>query len=287
MKTISPALLSLLNSATEFLMTDLLTVTLAGGGVLRLTSADINITSGGNIFYTGGNGYPLFTRGMTRTVIGVEVDTLDLEFFADASTLISGQPFLQAVRAGAFDSARIRLDRAFMQTWGDTSAGTVNLFTGRAADVQAGRMNAKFRVNSDLELLNIKMPRNLYQPPCVHTVYDSGCAANKAAFGVSGVVAAGSGVSLVNSGVSNGPGYFDLGQITFTSGVLNGATRTVKSFSSGAFTPINPLPSAPAIGDTFIAYPGCDNQQSTCSGKFNNLGNFKGFPYIPVPETVR
>jgi hypothetical protein len=41
----------------------------------------------------------------------------------------------------------------------------------------------------------------------------------------------------------------------------------------------------PAPGDTFIAYPGCDKTQSTCSGKFSNLVNFGGSPYIPVPET--
>ena len=38
-----------------------------------------------------------------------------------------------------------------------------------------------------------------------------------------------------------------------------------------------------AIGDAFIVYPGCDKQQSTCA-MFGNLANYRGQPYIPVPE---
>ena len=30
-------------------------------------------------------------------------------------------------------------------------------------------------INSDLELLNVQMPRNIYQDQCLHTVYDAGC----------------------------------------------------------------------------------------------------------------
>jgi len=47
------------------------------------------------------------------------------------------------------------------------------------------------------------------------------------------------------------------------------------------------LPFAPAAGDVFTAYPGCDKTQATCaSPKFSNLVNFEGFPYVPAPETA-
>jgi hypothetical protein len=42
----------------------------------------------------------------------------------------------------------------------------------------------------------------------------------------------------------------------------------------------------PNTGDTFTAYPGCDKTQNTCTSKFNNLVNFGGFPYVPVPEAA-
>jgi uncharacterized phage protein (TIGR02218 family) len=53
------------------------------------------------------------------------------------------------------------------------------------------------------------------------------------------------------------------------------------------FTLLNPLPLVPSAGDAFTAYPGCDKTQATCTTKFANLGAFRGFPFIPQPETAR
>jgi len=44
------------------------------------------------------------------------------------------------------------------------------------------------------------------------------------------------------------------------------------------------LPFAPAEGDTFNVAFGCDHTQATCQSKFNNLINFRGFPYVPPPQ---
>jgi hypothetical protein len=90
-------------------------------------------------------------------------------------------------------------------------------------------------------------------------------------------------------------GWFDLGTVTFTSGVNNGLIRTVKSYTrivprSGPMTGVLnftlPLPNVPGIGDTFTAYAGCDKQQATCAGKFHNISHFSGEPYVPVAETA-
>jgi len=45
-----------------------------------------------------------------------------------------------------------------------------------------------------------------------------------------------------------------------------------------------PLLNIPIAGDTYTLYAGCDKLQATCSGKFNNLVHFRGFPYIPASE---
>jgi uncharacterized phage protein (TIGR02218 family) len=42
-----------------------------------------------------------------------------------------------------------------------------------------------------------------------------------------------------------------------------------------------PLLNAPATGDAFTVYFGCDHTQFTCTNKFNDLANFRGFPYVP------
>ncbi|NCB04172.1 MAG: hypothetical protein EOM69_01445, partial [Clostridia bacterium] len=36
-----------------------------------------------------------------------------------------------------------------------------------------------------------------------------------------------------------------------------------------------------AVGDDFTVTAGCDKRAETCSGKFSNIANFRGFPHIP------
>ena len=45
-----------------------------------------------------------------------------------------------------------------------------------------------------------------------------------------------------------------------------------------------PLPFAPSAGDAFTVYAGCDHTQATCQGRFNNVAENRGFPYVPPPQ---
>ena len=122
------------------------------------------------------------------------------------------------------------------------------LFKGRLGVVdEIGRTSAKLTVNSDLVLLDIDMPRNVYQPTCLHTLYDSGCTLVKNAFGTNGTVGSGSTASVINwSGAS---ANFQQGSITFTSGVNAGVTATVGSVVAGtSLTLLYPLESAAGGG---------------------------------------
>lgn len=65
-----------------------------------------------------------------------------------------------------------------------------------------------------------------------------------------------------------------------------GVSRTVLSYASGNFTLTLPLAETPQVGDPVLAFPGCNKTVSTCQNKFGNLVNFRGFPYVPKPETV-
>ena len=76
-----------------------------------------------------------------------------------------------------------------------------------------------------------------------------------------------------------------------TSGALQGTwigihPRWAARFSDPILTLTPPLLAPPAPGDAFTAWPGCNRALSTCRNKFNNAGNFRGFPWIPVPETA-
>lgn len=284
MKTATAQLITLLNGSTQFLMADLYTFTLQGGQVLRFTSADIDIVAGGYTFSAAG---PRFKRGRTRLALGIEVDTLDVTVYAGTGDTVNGLPFIAYAMRGGLDGATLMLERAFMASWGDTSAGTLLLFAGRVSDVAGSRTECRLKVKSDIELLNISMPRNLYQPSCILTVYDNNCAANRAAMTASGAVTSVAGISRFGTGLTQAAGWFDQGVITFTSGANAGIQRTVKAFAADRSVSIAlPFPAPVSVGDTFSIVPGCDKTQATCQAKFNNLPRFRGAPYIPVPETA-
>ncbi len=290
MKPASSALQALLASR-QFYAADLYTFTLVGGGVLRYTSGDRDIQANGNLFTSQG---PRVDRKDNKAKchwkIGVEVDTLVFDVMPQASDLVNGQGFLAACAQGAFDGAELTLERAFMATYGDTSVGTVILFAGRVAEIDLGRAVATFSVNSHLELLNLNLPRNLWQPGCVNSLGDASCGVTLASYAVGGSAAAGSSAHLVNATLGQPTGYFDQGKITFTSGANAGLWRSVKYFVSGApgvIALLAPFPNAPAPGDGFTIYPGCDKTLGAngCA-KFANTARFRGFPYVPTPDTA-
>src|SRR5579883_68916 len=288
MKPTSAALISYLNSVrvsadAPLLMADAFTFTLRIGLVLCYTNADVTFVYGGNTFLANS----ILIDGLKyKAAVGLDVDQQQITIAARASDTVSGgAPFLQALRDGAFDGCEIKRDRVFFaDRIGGSVIGGVTLFKGRLGAVdQIGRTGAKLTVNSDLVLLDIDMPRNLYQPTCLHTLYDSGCGLVKNAFGTSGTAGAGSTASVINwSGASL---VYRQGSITFTSGANSGVTANVNGVAAGVSLTLGyPLQSPPAPGDAFTVYQGCDHTPGTCQGKFNNLANFRGFPYVPPPQ---
>ena len=133
-------------------------------------------------------------------------------------------------------------------------------------------------------LLDIDMPRNVYQPTCLHTLYDSGCTLVKNAFGTNGTVGAGSTASTINW--SGAAAIYQQGSITFTSGVNAGVTATVSSRGRRHFAhaALSAAKARRRRATRFTVYQGCDHTPGTCQSKFNNLANFRGFPYVPPPQ---
>lgn len=294
MRAASGSLTTLLNSQRQFNIADLVTITQANGTVTRLTSADVDVTAvsqvdnASHVFSSSG---PKFKRGQTKLTVGLQVDTMQLVVMPDPLVhTLGGVPWPAAAASGALDEARVVLERAFMATWGDTSAGTIWLFSGRVGQALPSRATITLQVNSDLELLRAAMPRNSYQPGCLHTLFDSGCGLTRATYAVSGTAVSGSTLNALAVTDAHATGYFDLGTVTFTSGANNGQTRTVKSWTTGSpgtLVPTQAFAAVPAAGDTFTMYPGCDKTSGTCSSKFSNLGRFRGYPMIPSPEASR
>ena len=288
MKPASSALIAYLNtvrarSDAALLMADTFTFTLRSGAMLCYTNADVTFSYGGNTYLANS----ILVDGLKyKASVGLEVDQQQITVAAlAANTVAGGAPFLQALRDGAFDGCEIERARVFFSDRiGGSAIGSVLLFKGRLGVIeQIGRTSAKLTVNSDLVLLDIDMPRNVYQPTCLHTLYDSGCTLVKNAYGANGSVGAGSTASVINwSGATSS---YQQGSITFTSGVNAGVTANVNSVAAGASLTLGyPLQNVPAVGDSFTVYQGCDHTPVTCRNKFNNLVSFRGFPYVPPPQ---
>lgn len=285
-------------SASQFYKAELYDIALASGATLRLTDYDVPLTVGANTYLSNA----IIERGSLTQRVGLDPDTLDLKVSpqgdAIAAPTVNGLPFLQAVKLGFLDSARVTMYKVFMQkttnTDGslptNTSGEAVTWFKGRVSDASAGRQTASIVVQSDLALLNVSMPRNIVQPGCVHSLFDAGCTLNKAANTSSSTVSATGPNTAVSftTALTQATDFFALGVITFTGGANAGISRTIKSYSStsGLITLFGPLPNIPATSDAFTIVPGCDKQQGTCSSKFSNLAHFRGYPYVPVPETL-
>lgn len=227
---------------------------------------------------------PLISRGSVRTRIGVEVDELDVTLFCTPEVTVGNVPFATFARNGGFDGARLTVTRSFAKNYGGASCGSLHVFSGRVSSLTIKGHEVEMSVRSDLEILDVQMPRNVYMAQCVHTLYDAGCTLSKATFTVTGNTTAGSTTAQVNCNLAQAAGYFDLGVVKYTSGQNNQVQRTVRKHNNGVIQVIPPLPYAPLTGDTFQIRPGCDKQQSTCTTKFSNVVNFRGYPYIPAPE---
>jgi uncharacterized phage protein (TIGR02218 family) len=289
MRAATPALINYLNAVraqpdAQMFVADCFTFTLLTGLILTYTNADVPVTLNGYVYAANS----ILVDGLKfKCAAGLEVDQQQITVSARATDTVGGVPFLQALRNGVFDGCEIQRERAFLNSWAASDAanpiGSVILFKGRVGTVDSiGRTTAQITVNSDLVLLDLQMPRNVYSPSCQHVLYDSGCTLVKSAFGTAGIVGAGSTVSVINwSGASTN---FNQGTMTFSSGINAGVSANVKSAVAGiSLTLSYPLQNAPATGDAFTVYWGCDHTQATCTTKFNNLTNFRGFPYIPSP----
>jgi uncharacterized phage protein (TIGR02218 family) len=323
-KVASQATLAILASG-QYIKIEFWQITLANGTPYYFTSGDLApLVVGGNT-YVGGL---IFVRDQLTTKAGVTVGSLEMTIepqfdYPGGQPNIAGGTFLSQLRAGVFDNAVWLMSKGFFLPSGsdpvtangytytppaspyspmDTSPGLVPWWAGITSKVQAGRFSADVTLDEATAILdNQQMPRNMIQAGCVHQLFDAGCTLNKSQNTYTGALTgsiAGNSAATNLTAAAFVNGYFNLGIITFTSGVLNGASFTVSTStgpSSASITTILPFPSAPSVGDTFSIVPGCDKTFPTCgsnkfklpSGSFgSNAAHYRGCPFVPQPETL-
>lgn len=290
MRAASSALINYLNSLranpdAQAFIADCFTFTLRTGLILTYTNADVPVTLNGYTYAANS----ILVEGLKfKCSTGLDVDQQQITISALSAQTVGAVPFLQALRNGVFDGAEIQRERAFLNSWAPADCanpiGSVILFKGRIGTIdRIDRTTVEITVNSDLVLLDLQMPRNAYSPACQHVLFDAGCGLVKSAYATNGTVGAESTAAVIYwPGATTN---FAQGTILFSSGVNNNVSANIKSVVTGnSLTLSYPLQVAPSAGDTFTAYWGCDHTQATCTSRFGNVANFRGFPYVPQPN---
>lgn len=284
MRAANDALRALLESQ-QLLRANLFTFTLSGGVAYFWTDAEIDVVAAGITYLSSG---PSISGAKYKLVRGLQVDTLDLQVLSQPDELIAGVPWGMAARSGALDGATVKIDKAFFAEWG-SAAESINIFTGSISECSVAEMGVTIKVVSDAERLNTKVPRLQFQAGCMHTLYDVGCSVTKPSYTGQGIVVGGITRTAFDSTLTLPDGYFSLGYLVFLGGNNSGVKRSIKGYSrAGGHIELSyPLSFDLSLNDSFQIYAGCDKSRGAngCA-KFNNLANFKGTPFIPVPEAM-
>ena len=289
------------NVRGTLILVDLYTITLKNGTILRYANSQFNVTIGGTT-WTGGS--VIFDGFKGKLQVGLETDSQQVTmswrpYNADHPVTVGNYVLATALRLGFFDWAKVVRYRTVLPSWngtpiglgatcpdGSTYPGYIIAFSGRVGVIeQITPMDCKLNIQSDLIVLKNDMPRNLYQKPCLNTLYDSVCTLNSATYTHSGTVTGTSTNILVNwSGCT--ADIYSFGTVTFTSGLNINTTAFVLNSTSSGFTLSYPLPFAALVGDTFTIIQGCDKTQATCKNRYNNLVHNRSYPAVPPPEAA-
>lgn len=298
-----PGALATLLNGRQFVQCQLHTVVLAGGlGTLRFTDADVDVSFGGNTWSSGGVHVDQeASRQSAHWKKGLDVDNWLVVILPRAVDPFTGEaypdkigavPWSQAARGGALFGADWQVDRAYLAAWPNppqtvSPVGVLTIFAGQPAEVDVGDLVVAVTLEDYRGLLTTKIPLNVYQAGCRHTLFDAGCGLSAAAFAANGSCLGGSTSAAIKSSLPApaGSGTYQLGKIVMTGGLNAGFSRFVRSWEPGSFSLLRPLPFPVVPGDTFTAYPGCNKDIASCTA-FSNLVNYGGEPFIPAAETA-
>ena len=208
----------------------------------------------------------------------------------DAQGVLSSDRITETdILDGRWDNAAVELWRV---NWADTSQ-RVLLRRGAVGQIRRGRMAFVAEVRSLAHVLGQTVGRT-FQAGCDAALGDTRCGID-----LENAIYKGTGVvtdllrdrAFMASGLSGfDAGWFTSGTLTWTSGANAGRVAEVLSHgvdgSIASLTLLEAPVRAIAEGDSFVARAGCDKRLATCSAKFANVANFRGFPNIPGQDAV-
>jgi len=279
MKQLDPALQAHLDDGTTTLAW-CWRITRADGVSFGFTDHDRTLSFDGTEFEPESG----FAASEIRAGSDLSVDAQDAE-----GVLTSERITETDIIDGRWDAAEVELWRV---NWQMTSQ-RVLLRRGAVGQIRRGRMAFVAEVRSMTHVLGQTVGRT-FQAGCDARLGDARCGIDleNAVYKSSGVV-----TDLLRdrafmaTGLSGfEAGWFAFGTITWTSGANAGRSSEVLGHDVtdgiASLTLLEAPVRALAKGDAFMIRAGCDKRIATCSAKFANTANFRGFPDIPGQDVV-
>lgn len=245
-------------------------ITRRDGLVMAFTDFDEDIYFN-NVQYKASGGY---TPTAVETNSGLAVDNLNIQSIIDHESVKE-----EDIRAGVYDYAAVEI---LLVNYKDLSMGSLIQRNGILGEVTSGRVAFEAELRGMTQPFSQKIGR-IYTAACQANLGDSKCKVSLANYTFNGTVTAITDNRRFNTDLTNEDNYFNGGLITWTSGANVGLKMEVKDYNNAnGFLELQQLMVYPvAAGDTFSVYRGCDKTESTCQAAFNNIANFRGFPFVP------
>ena len=255
-------------------------ITRTDGVVMGFTDHDVALVFDGTTFEaeTG------LVASEIRASSDMAVDAQDAE-----GVLTSGRITETDIVDGRWDNAAVEV---FRVNWADPSQRSLRR-RGSLGEIRRGRVSFVAEVRSLAHILGQTVGRT-FQSNCDAALGDTRCGVDlefSTYKGLGTVTSLTDGRTFQASGLGGfASGWFSFGKVTWGTGPNAGRTTevAVHGLSAGvAVFVLMDLPVKPiGFGDTFFARAGCDKAVATCSAKFGNVPNFRGYPTIPGQDTV-
>ncbi len=255
-------------------------VTRRDGTVLGFTEHDRDIAYAGTVFSA--------STGFTASEIQQSLD-LSVDNMAATGALSAAALSETDILAGRYDDAAVDL---FWVNWADPTQG-IAVASGNLGEVTRAGLAFTAEFRSVANRLNQTLGTTC-ERVCAAQLGDARCKVDLTAAGFRASVAAqtaGAVSEITVTGLSAfAPDWFSLGTLTFTTGANAGLVLEIKAHGRTSGVDVlqlwGPTAFPVAVGDAATAAAGCRKTLSICQSKFNNVPNFRGYPFIPGADAV-
>lgn len=169
--------------------------------------------------------------------------------------------------------------------WRKQPTGEETVWRGHIVGVELDDSIAKFTVASrTLSLTGRRLPMVTVGRGCSHVLFDAQCKVARASHKVISVVTFANARTVRVASIGGKPdGWATHGELVHVAS----AERVTVYLQTGAELTLQRPIGVLRVGDSVEVYAGCDHAIDTCLNDFANVGNYGGFPHLPMHNLFR